>query len=100
MLSIFTIIFLVVKPVKVFYLPFNIPGKQMAITIPPFGIFIESQYENEGNKRGSLVRHELVHWDQYKRMGLIGFYSEYYTQYKSHGRFNNWMEEEARNKSK
>lgn len=29
-----------VKKEYVTYLPFDIPGKQMAATIPPFGIFI------------------------------------------------------------
>jgi hypothetical protein len=87
-----TIFILMSKPVKVFYLPFNIPGKQMAATIPPFGVFIEDKYESEGNKIGSIVRHELVHWGQYKRMGLFNFYFEYFKQYNKNGRINNWME--------
>ncbi len=40
-LTLFTLNY--VKYPFVFYLYLNIPGAQMAITIPPFGIFIESQ---------------------------------------------------------
>ena len=82
---------------RVIYLPFDIPGAQMAATVPPFGIFIESRYKNEGDGRGSILAHERVHWDQYKRMGLFKFYYEYFSEYLKHGRINDhWMELEAR----
>ena len=85
----------------VYYLPFNIPGKQMAITIPPFGIFIESKYENENsNNPCSIMKHEVIHWEQYKKMGLISFYYNYLKCYLNSGRINNLMEEEARNPCK
>ena len=32
---------------QVYYIPFDIPGSQMATTLPPFGIFIESKYEGK-----------------------------------------------------
>jgi hypothetical protein len=88
------------KKERIFYLPFDIPGSQMAATIPPFGIFIEDDYRNEGDRRGSILAHERVHWDQYKRMGLLKFYNSYFFEYTRHGRVNNWMESEARRLSK
>jgi hypothetical protein len=88
------------KTERVFYLPFEIPGTQMAATIPPLGIFIEDEFENEGNGPGSILRHEIIHWQQYKRMGLIKFYYNYLTLYIKYGRVNNWMESEARRLSK
>jgi len=84
------------KTERVFYLPFDIPGTQMAATLPPFGIFIEDKFEDEGDGPGSILKHEKVHWKQYQRMGLIRFYYTYLTLYAKHGRINNWMEEEAR----
>jgi len=101
------IIFLVIvitlnffKGEKVFYTPINIPGNQMAMTIPPFGIIIEREYKNEGSGRGTLLRHERVHWSQYKRMGLFGFYGKYFSEYIRVGRFKGSMEREARKLSK
>ena len=88
------------KKERVFYLPFDIPGTQMAATLPPFGIFIEEVYKSEGDLSGSLLRHEKVHWSQYKKMGLIKFYYSYTSEYLKHGRIYNWMEEEARRLSK
>ena len=98
--SVFIIIILILNLIKhpfVYYLPFNIPGDLKASTIPPFGIFIESKYQNENsNEPCSLIKHEMVHWEQYKRMGLISFYYNYLKCYINSGRVNNWMEEEAR----
>lgn len=86
-----------IKHPFLYYLPFNIPGKQMASTIPPFGIFIESKYQNENsNNPCSILKHEMVHWEQYKRMGLISFHYNYLKCYLNAGRINNWMEEDAR----
>jgi len=85
---------------RVIYLPFDIPGSQMAATIPPFGIFIESEYRHEGDVPGSILRHEKVHWEQYRRMGLAKFYYGYLSEYIKHGRIHHSMEEEARRLSK
>ena len=101
---VFTILFLTIivilnlfKTPHVYYLAFKIPGKQMAITFPPFGIFIESEYQNENtNNNCSILNHEMVHWEQYKRMGLFSFHYNYLKLYFKYGRINNWMEEEAR----
>jgi len=93
----FILILDVIKHPFVYYLPFDLPGKQMASTIPPFGIFIESKYQNENsNEPCSLIKHEMVHWEQYKKMGLISFHYNYLKCYINSGRVNNWMEEEAR----
>jgi hypothetical protein len=97
---VFALIVLILNYIKypfVYYLPFNIPGKQMAMTIPPFGIFIESKYQYENsNDPCSILKHEMVHWEQYKRMGLFSFHYNYLKCYLNFGRINNWMEEEAR----
>ena len=87
------------KPL-VWYLPVDFPGKQMAATIPPFGIFIEKEYKNEDDAPGSILSHEKIHWNQYQRMGLIKFYYAYVSEYIKHGRIHNWMEEEARRLSR
>jgi hypothetical protein len=84
------------KKDKVYYIPFDIPGSQMAATIPPFGTFIESKYETDK----SILRHEMVHWSQYDRMGFFGFYSTYISEYKKYGRKHGPMEVEARKLSK
>ena len=110
--SVFIVIILILNLIKhpfVYYLPFDIPeidirshsiiyhGKQMAITFPPFGIFIESKYQNENsNEPCSIQKHEMVHWEQYKRMGLFSFHYNYLKCYLDSGRINNWMEEKAR----
>lgn len=63
-----------------------------ARTIPPFGIFIkESEKDNK-----LLLEHELIHWKQYQKMGLINFYSEYAKQMKQFGYDKMPMEIEAR----
>lgn len=72
----------------------------MAATIPPVGIFIEDKYKNEGDGPGSILRHERVHWEQYRKMGLVSFHYCYLSEYIKHGRIHNWMEEEARELSR
>jgi hypothetical protein len=88
--------FSIIKKNKIYHIPFDIPGSQMAATIPPFGIFIEKKYK--GDK--SLLNHELVHWDQYNRMGFFDFYSTYLSEYVKYGRKYGPMEVEARKLSK
>jgi hypothetical protein len=86
-----------IKKERVIYMSVDIPGKQMAATIPPFGIFIEGKYKNEGDGKGSLLAHERIHWKQYQKMGFFNFYYEYLSEYFKHSRVNNhWMEVEAR----
>ena len=87
----------VIKYPFVVYLPFDIPGKQAASTIPPFGIFIESEQKktDESNSACSYLTHEMVHWEQYKILGLVSFHYNYLSLYFKSGRKNHWMEEEA-----
>ena len=98
--TVFLLIILLLNFVKypfVFYIPFNIPGKQMASTLPPMGIFIESKFKSEKtNEPCSILNHEEIHWEQYKRMGLFSFHFNYFKLYFKKGRINNWMEVEAR----
>lgn len=96
-LLVFVLLFLItIKKNIIYYTPIDIPGTQIAATIPPFGIFIEKKYKN--NK--SLLNHEMVHWDQYNRMGVFGFYSTYFSEYLKYGRKYGPMEKEARKLSK
>lgn len=68
----------------------------MAATIPPFGTFIEARYK----KNRLIVKHEMVHWYQYRRMGFWGFYTTYLYEYIKYGRKYGPMEVEARRLSK
>lgn len=63
-----------------------------ARTIPPFGIFI---LESEKNNQ-ALLDHEMIHWRQFQRMGLVEYYSEYSRQMKEFGYDKMPMEIEAR----
>lgn len=63
-----------------------------AVTIPPFGIFIKKQHKF--NKK--ILNHELIHWKQYKRLGLLIFYSKYFKQFIKYGYDKMPMEIEAR----
>ena len=51
------------KEPRIFYIPFPfLFGKFRAITLPPFGIFIEKSCKNSKNLR----LHELCHWAQFE----------------------------------
>ena len=65
------------------------------ITLPPFGIYILKERINEE----VLRKHELVHWSQYEKLGVIGFYVKYLYYSHKYGYWNNPMEVEARQKS-
>lgn len=62
------------------------------ITLPPFGIYILQNRINDNR----LIKHELAHWNQYKCMGLLRFYSTYIFYHFRYGYQNNPMEIEAR----
>lgn len=64
-----------------------------ARTIPPFGIFIKKSQKNNT----ALLDHELIHWKQFKKLGLIGFYTTYITEHIKNGYDLNRLEIEARN---
>lgn len=60
--------------------------------IPPFGIFIkESEKDNQ-----ALLDHELIHWKQFQREGLLGFLVGYSTHAICNGYDENPYEIEAR----
>lgn len=70
----------------------KLSGNYSARTIPPFGIFIsESEKDNQ-----NLLEHEKVHWKQFRRRGLSGFYPSYLYQLKKYGYDGMPMEKEAR----
>lgn len=62
------------------------------ITVPPLGIFIHAP--ERGNTE--LLEHELEHWRQAQRMGLLSFYLTYAQQYHGTGYACAPMEIEAR----
>lgn len=62
------------------------------IALPPVGIFIKA--EHQGNE--ALLKHELMHWRQYQRDGLIPFYAKYLANYFTVGYDRHPMEIEAR----
>jgi len=95
-LGILTFILFSTRENQIYYIPFDIPGKQMAATIPPFGIFIESDFKNDKE----LLGHEMVHLDQYHKMGFFGYYSTYMREFIKYGRKYGPMEVEARKLNK
>ncbi|MDT9500409.1 hypothetical protein [Capnocytophaga canimorsus] len=78
------------KP-KIYYRD-NIIFGYNAVTIPLFGIFISSKEKDNLN----LLNHELVHWQQYRRMGFILFYFRYFFEMIYYGYDASPMEIEAR----
>lgn len=86
------------KPANVYYTK-ALPGKIMAMTIPPFGIFIEQRYISEGSESGTILAHERIHWLQYQERGLFKFYYEYFGGLIKHGRLYNDLEKDARKRS-
>lgn len=74
------------------YFKKNILGGLNARTVPPFGIFIkETQKDNQ-----NLIDHELKHWEQYQREGLISFLINYNREAITKGYDKNKYEIEAR----
>lgn len=64
--------------------------KTAGITLPPFGILVERRADCPG-----LRAHELVHWEQYRRFGLVRFYVKILWQYLRYGHDRAPMEREA-----
>ncbi len=71
----------------------NLPGDRKAVTMPPFGIYIEPDVKNNEE----IKRHEQCHWKQYQEKGLIKFYSDYFKLKKQHQYTENPMEVECFN---
>lgn len=76
---------------RIFYVTWLI-APYRAMTIPPFGIFVHVNHK--GNFR--ILRHDYIHWLQYRRMGLILFYFRYFCQLLFIGYATMPMELEAR----
>lgn len=79
------------KKPKIYYTNWIFPPFR-GMTIPPFGIFILKKHK--GNEK--ILEHDLIHWKQYKRMGLFLFYFRYFTQLIIIGYDTMPMEMEAR----
>jgi hypothetical protein len=80
------------KIITVKWLPFKLRGA----TLPPFGIFIKTEHVN--NEK--IINHDLIHWKQYKRMGLLMYYFRYIIQLIIIGYDTMPMEMEARQEEK
>jgi len=76
---------------KIYYVRWVLPPYR-AMTIPPFGIFIKKRYKND--KR--ILNHEIIHWEQYQKLGLLTFYFRYFKQFIKYGYDKMPMEIEAR----
>lgn len=70
----------------------KVPFGFNALTLPPAGIYIEKV--QEGNE--ALLQHELIHWKQYQRMGLLPYYINYAYGMTVQGYDRHPMEIEAR----
>lgn len=55
------------------YVVGSLPNGLNACCLPPIGIFVTER--NRFNER--LLRHEYEHWQQYRDLGIIGYYAEY-----------------------
>ena len=62
------------------------------ITLPPLGIYVLAEHIDSERLR----RHEMAHWAQYQRMGLLKFYAVYLWYSLKYGYRDNPMEIEAR----
>jgi len=76
---------------KVYYVA-SIAGNMNARTIPPFGIYIKSSEAGNIN----LLQHELMHWKQFQREGLLSFIINYTAAESRYGYDKNPYEVEAR----
>ncbi len=62
------------------------------VALAPWGIYILAEHLNNE----SLIRHEQVHWAQWRRMGTVRYYATYLWQVLRYGYRNAPMECEAR----
>lgn len=74
------------------FLKSSLPGNYNAMTLPPIGIFVRADQSNNAE----LLQHELVHWQQYQRMGLLRYYGTYLDQLFTDGYDRMALEMEAR----
>lgn len=90
-LAVYTIYKRYSNKIPVYYVD-SIAANFNARTIPPFGIFIKKSQKNNT----ALLNHELIHWNQFKNLGLLGFYTTYITEHIKNGYDLNRLEIEAR----
>lgn len=76
---------------RIYYVKW-LPLGYTALSIPPFGIFVRQEYSGANN----LVIHELAHWKQYQREGLLKFLANYALCHNQYGYDLNPYEIEAR----
>ncbi len=74
---------------KIMMLP--LPGDRMAVTMPPFGIYVEPEYKNTD----AIIKHEKCHWQQYQDKGLFNFYRDYFRMKANYDYKDNPMEQEC-----
>ena len=63
------------------------------VCLAPWGIYILPESLNSE----ALIKHEQVHWEQWRRMGTVRYYATYLYQVARYGYKNAPMEVEARN---
>lgn len=90
-LAVYTIYRRYSNKIPVYYVD-SIAANFNARTIPPLGIFIKKSQKNNT----ALLNHELIHWNQFKNLGLLGFYTTYITEHIKNGYDLNRLEIEAR----
>ncbi len=73
------------------FITMPLPGDRKAVTMPPFGIYIEKDVENDEQ----VIKHEECHWKQYQDKGLFDFYKEYFRHKSNHDYNDNPMEQEC-----
>lgn len=59
----------------------NLPGNYNGCCLPPFGVFISDKHK--GN--AALLAHELEHWDQFRALGMVGYYTRYCDEMQQYG---------------
>ena len=77
--------------IKIFYRK-KLVNNYNGYIMPPFGVFIKES--EKGNK--ALIEHELIHWKQFQREGLIPFLVNYSKEASQKGYDKNPYEKEAR----
>jgi len=73
------------------FITMPLPGDRKAVTMPPFGVYIEKDVKDNEQ----VIKHEKCHWKQYQDKGLINFYKEYIQLKANHDYNDNPMEQEC-----
>lgn len=76
---------------KIFYKK-NLANNYNSRVLPPFGIFIKE--DQKGNTE--LIEHEMVHWRQFQKEGLLPFFINYLKGAAKYGYDKNPYEVDAR----